>query len=138
MSAWTPRKVMEDHATRLTLRRVMKSWPALCTRGFSDDRGAEYKSARDSMLWATLEFRAAIKYLVSGAPGLNKPIENSYVLKHLAERWAFEIPDLNCSYIPNGVMIAAAIAFGLDVKREPKSGRSNLSINAVINLKGVW
>lgn len=135
---WTPRKVTEDRAARHTLRGVMDSWPALCISGFSDDRGAEHELERKALLSATSEFHVAIEFLSLGSPGVKRSTGfNSYILKHRAERWAFEIPALECSYIQNGVMIAAAIAFGLGVKREPRSGRRNLSIDAIINLKGL-
>ena len=101
--------------TRQAMRDVLAANPSLQRNGFSVGReqsAEELAEERDQMLEpdALAQFEAARAWLRQWRM-LKRPKHGSYGLKHKAE------PD--AGYTMNGVFIAAAIAEGFPVKRQP-------------------
>lgn len=111
---WDENRPIEP--TRQAMRDVLAANPSLQPNGFrSFEHGQsaqELAKKREQMLepGALAQFEAARAWLRQWRM-LKRPKHGSYGLKHMAE------PD--AGYTMNGVFIAAAIAEGFPVKRQP-------------------
>jgi hypothetical protein len=95
----------------------MGKYPKLTRWGLINLSDSDYRRARAELLAHPAEFEAAFEFIRAGMPGLRHAKRyHSYSLKHRAEEWGGTIcPEW--SYVSNGAMIAAAYAFGWNVKR---------------------
>lgn len=104
------------------LRRVMSAHPDLGVFGWVERRPGESKEAfawrrreaRREMLASFPEFQMSVVFL-RRCPS-SRSGGSSYGLKHIAERLYG-----STGYIANGMLIAAALHLGLEVKRYPRS-----------------
>jgi hypothetical protein len=122
---WDENRPIEP--TRQAMRDVLAANPSLQRNGFSVGReqsAQELAKEREAMLElsALAQFEAARRWLRQWRM-MKRPREGSYGLKHMAE------PD--AGYTMNGVFIAAAIAEGFPVRRQP-GGSPNADIAVAV------
>lgn len=98
---------------------------------FEDDRAELVRNDRIDPFLASLAFVSRVERTKT-----IRPSTNSYWLKHIAENYQCTYPDgepLGPTYVPNGMLIAAAIHAGFDVKPYTDDyGRE--SLNAGFNM----
>jgi hypothetical protein len=137
-------------ASKAALQSIAMRFPRLTAHGFGiGERNAalpvsEWR-ARFADSRAELVSDHAIKPFLASLAFLSRvertktirPKTSSYWLKHLAEKFACTYPDgekLGAVYVPNGLLIAAAIHAGFDVKPYiDDHGRE--ALNACFNMK---
>ena len=128
---------------RVAMRDVMERVPRLTNFGIGtfdhSSSELEFREKRAELLSdsAVEPFLLSLTFLRRLDPtrGVNKDI-SSYGLKHLAEKFACAFPDgtpLGPQYVPNGVLIAAAVHAGFDM-RTTKDQRGREGPNAYFNI----
>jgi len=144
-----PASVLYRAAAKAALNDVAKRYPTLTAGGFGSgawnpkhtpaERRKEFADGRDELVsdYAVEPFLASLAFLsrVERTKTI-RPATNSYWLKHIAENCDCTYPDgqkLGPLYVPNGLLIAAAIHAGFDVKPHTDDyGRETL--NAGFNM----
>ncbi|HUD92510.1 hypothetical protein [Sphingobium sp.] len=119
-------------AAQAALIGVAKRFPTLTAAGFGmgqwrsdetpQERRARFAQGRSDLVsdYAAAPFLASLAFVsrVDRTKTI-RPATNSYWLKHVAEDYECTYPDgenLGPVYVPNGLLIAAAIHVGFDVK----------------------
>lgn len=98
---------------------------------FEDDRAELVSDDRIEPFLASLAFVSRVERTKT-----IRPATNSYWLKHIAENYPCTYPDgetLGPVYVPNGMLIAAAIHAGFDVKPHTDDYRRE-TLNASFNM----
>jgi hypothetical protein len=91
----------------------------LTSEGLMDRGEPGYVASRAKMLTYPEDFALACAFIALGELGPRSHGEfHSYALKHRAERWSRLLRLGRQNYVSNGAMIAAALAFGWDVRRD--------------------
>jgi hypothetical protein len=107
----------QSQPSEIALRRLMAEHPKLTRWGLMNLSDPDYGRARAELTAHPEEYRIAGEFIHAGMPGVRGAKRyHSYSLKHRAEEWGGAIfPEW--SYVSNGAMIAAALAFGWEVER---------------------
>ncbi|MHB1050637.1 MAG: hypothetical protein ACYC09_11190 [Bacteroidota bacterium] len=110
------------------LQQIMGQYPDLTTHGFGIDRGWNYdfESERQELKNHETEFQACVNWLSQHRVRytINRRIGHTHRLKHIAER---DIPN---TYIPEGVLIAAALALNIPYRRIRKKTSVYLGLSS--------
>ncbi len=111
-------------ALRTALAAIWTKHPTLTSEGLMDRGEPGYAASRAKILTYPQDFELACAFIVSGELGPRSYGEfHSYALKHRAERWSRLLQSDRQHYVSNGAIIAAALAFGWDVRRDGSNAR---------------
>lgn len=116
-----------------TLEQVLDEHPDLTVFGFwgwwSDGGAAEKEALREALAQKQADFAFAAGWLHRNLRPTARPTPrspSSYLLKHLAEK---EHPR---RYLPNGVLLAAALALGYPWRQDRINARIGVQLKDVI------
>jgi hypothetical protein len=118
-AATPPEPVPDAEAAKAKIFAVIKAEPQLTRKGFFKSYADPNRHPEMLEPYSIEEFRTAWAWLLL-IDRTTSPRADSYTMKHRAEAWGRA--NGMSPYVSNGMLIAAAIALSVAIKRDPRGG----------------